>query len=562
VFLVIRKDPGRAKATVRDRLAPFYVSKDEAGAESRLLHAFWVQTVECAECACRFDAHPTFRFAWDEKTDRQWVACRDCSRVLEGKLSAESFKCPCGKRTEPSSGHWDHGAAVCPKCRRSERLIDNAKRLGPPRFRMFAVETIPSGAERRYPNSERRILGASAHDLDVFVRAESEFQRLTDGDALEMPNAEIPREGRSDDRLLRYGYASYGDLFNTRQKLHLALLADEISKIGNPAVREAMAIAFSDHLKTNNMMCGYAGGWRRLSPLFAIRAYRHIARPVEINPWLEHNGRGTFPNAVRATINAAKSLKSSVEPTLAGLVQKVPPHRPKTWDVRVGDARNLDHIPDASVDLVLTDPPYFDYIAYSELGHFFVPWLVKFGLVDASHLGKFPEGQLASSGRAAVDAIEFGEKLSEVMREIARVTKTVGRIVFTYQDLDGRGWAALAAAMAHAAILPITAFPMFGDGASGLHKHENSISWDCVLVCRTGPPVGAFEVRHPETPTAPSPTAGDASLGTMGTLFRPGTSPMRHVGRLLASFEKKAWEDDGRGAVASYTKGAARPIHG
>jgi len=338
---------------------------------------------------------------------------------------------------------------------RAFRTAHRQRRAGrPPSFRIFAVETIPSGKERKYANSERRIRSATGADLRAYERAADEFRNLVAAGSLSAPSAVVPQDGRTDDRLLRYGYADYADLFNARQKLHLAVLADEIMRIEDAAVREAMAISFSDHLKTNNMMCGYAGGWRRLSPLFSIRAYRHIARPVEINPWLEHNGRGTFPNAVRATMRAARSLKESVEPTLAGLVQKVPPHRPETWDIRNGDSRALSHITDESIDLVLTDPPYFDYIAYSELGHFFVPWMVKFGLVDAAHLGRFPEGQLASSGRGKADARLFGERLAQAMGEIARVTKRNGRIAFTYQNLDGRGWDALATAMASTGIVP------------------------------------------------------------------------------------------------------------
>ena len=53
-------------------------------------------------------------------------------------------------------------------------------------------------------------------------------------------------------------------------------------------------IAFSDHLTTNCMMTNYAFGWRRLAPLFSIRAFRHVPRPVEINPWLDGTGRGTY----------------------------------------------------------------------------------------------------------------------------------------------------------------------------------------------------------------------------------------------------------------------------
>ena len=47
------------------------------------------------------------------------------------------------------------------------------------------------------------------------------------------------------------------------------------------------------------MLTYYAFGWRRIAPLFTIRAFRHVSRPVEINPWLDGTGRGTFPNAVR-----------------------------------------------------------------------------------------------------------------------------------------------------------------------------------------------------------------------------------------------------------------------
>jgi adenine-specific DNA methylase len=115
---------------------------------------------------------------------------------------------------------------------------------------------------------------------------------------------------------------------------------------------------------------------------------------VEVNPWLERNGRGTFPNAVRAVERAARWLKEEQEPTVDGGMRQVRSFlKPMRWDVRCGDARDLAHIPSASIDLVLTDPPYFDYIAYSELGHFFVPWLARLGLVDESHLDGLASGK-------------------------------------------------------------------------------------------------------------------------------------------------------------------------
>jgi hypothetical protein len=72
---------------------------------------------------------------------------------------------------------------------------------------------------------------------------------------------------------------------------------------------------------------------------------------------------------------------------------------------------------------------------------------------------------------------------------MARVSRPNARIIFTYQNLDGRGWAALAHAMAQAGVIPFQAFPLFGDSGVSLHKHTNSISWDCVLVCKREVPV-------------------------------------------------------------------------
>jgi len=523
---------------VGSRLARFYQSRDEQGVEETLLHAFWIQVIMCARCGHCFDAHPRFRLAWDEHADRQWVACRICSRILEGKYTATRLRCACGTSTAVQSGQSTYGTTYCPRCGHGERLIDVTVRMGtPPAFRLFAVETLPPGAERRWPTTCRRIRTASAFDHECFAAAYAELHRLSADNPHLIPAGPIPAAGRSDDRLVRYGYRDYRALFNPRQLLHLGLLAEAIQGVeGLPG--EALKIAFSDHLTTNNMLCGYIGGWRRLSPLFAIRAYRHIARPVEINPWLQHNGRGTFPNAVRAIIRAAASLRQSSEPTMQGRLRKVPLRHARAWDVRCGDARHLAHIADGAVDIVLTDPPYFDYIAYSELGHFYVPWLVRFGLIDAAYLDRFPAGQLASPSRDKTGAAVFAENLTEAFREIARVCRPDARIIFTYQNLDGRGWAALASAMAQAGVIPFQAFPLFGDSGVSLHKHTNSISWDCVLVCKRDMPVHLTDID------AEAKEKGQLFAMTWAkrlrmqghTLSAGDVTNIEHVGAVIAAF--------------------------
>ncbi|MFN5568997.1 MAG: hypothetical protein ACK495_12550, partial [Bradyrhizobium sp.] len=474
--------------TVGSRLAPYYRARDEEGCEETLLHAFWVQVVKCAECRHEYHAHPQFRLASDGIIDKQWVVCRGCGDINQAKKDAKTVGCRCGVRTTVSDGNMDGGAGVCPQCSHHQKLIEEAVRTGaPPSFRLFAVETIPSGPERRFTGAGRKIRAASSFDRKMFADAAAAAVAIEAETPGAIPPSPIPREGRKDQRLLKYGYENYADLFCARQRLHLALLAMEIEKLEGP-VREAFSIAFSDHLVTNNMLCSYAADWRRLSPLFSIRAFRHIARPVEINPWLRKNGRGTFPNAVRAVQRAAVALKQPHEPTRAGAVRAVEDRPQGGWDLRCGDVKKLAHLGDGSVDLVLTDPPYFDYISYSELGHFFVPWLVRFGLVAPEALNGFPAEQMAAGSRAPAAVERFTEGMAEAFKEIRRGCRPQARVVFTNQNLDGQGGTALAKAMAEGGVRPITAFPLLGDAGSRLHKRERSISWDAVVVCRVDQP--------------------------------------------------------------------------
>lgn len=481
--------------TVGSELAPYYRVRDANGRTEILLHAFWVQTIYCDDCGHEFDAHPSFRLAWSDSEHRQWVACSECSAVLKANLDAASVRCACGAETPTGGGRIERGEVCCPGCNQRDALITYARRTNtPPKFRLFAVETLPAGDEQRANVRERRLRSATAFDQDRYHDAERRLNTLLAERPDALPAGPIPRTGRTDNRLVDYGYSDYIQMFNARQRLHIAVLGAAIGKLRGSA-RNAMAIAFSDHLTTNNMLCAYVGGWRRLAPLFSIRAYRHIARPVEVNPWLRKNGRGTFPNAVRAVVRASEALRDPREPSPTGRILKRVKDAPaSTTEIVCGDARRMTHIPTASVDLVLTDPPYFDYTSYSELGHFFTPWFRRFGLISRRAAWGFPKGQLASAARSREAERRFACKLAEAFREIRRVCEPSGRVVFTFQNLDGRGWQALAKAMAQAGVTPIRTFPLYGDSSASLHKHNHSISWDAVMVCRVNEPCPELKI--------------------------------------------------------------------
>ncbi len=308
----------------------------------------------------------------------------------------------------------------------------------------------------------------------------------------------IPAEGRADNRLLKYGYKYYRDIFNERQLLHLSYLAEAIDGLNDP-LREAMAIAFSDHLITNCMMTSYAFGWRRLVPLFSLRAFRHVTRPVELNPWIDGTGRGTFPNAVHQIQRAIQWLHSPREPLVNGGFVNIMDHdnklEPPLSKVIQGNSQDIGFINDATIDIILTDPPYFDNISYSELSDFFLPWQQLLGLApkDGSSELAFHDN-LSANGRNETSIGKFQVSLGKCFSEIARVIKPNGKVIFTYQHKTPGAWDALASAISRSGLRPIQLFPLLGDCSTGLHKHEGSSKWDAVFVLKKDSGLGVSDL--------------------------------------------------------------------
>lgn len=495
------------KGDVEPGLRKYYRTTDVEGLEREVLHFFWVQVVNCRACDAPVEAHPQFRLAYQSHGKLQWAFCAACHQPQELPKSRRHFTCcRCEHRTSIMQGSVIKGTLHCPHCSETERLIDVAARTGrSPQWKMFALETIPPtrpGAGR-VAMTGRTFQRATLADRDLYAAAAREARSAASA-MLDQLDDVIPVEGRSDDRLVRYGYRQYRDLFNDRQLLHLARLAAALVTL--PAnQREAAALAFSDHLVTNCMMTCYAAGWRRLVPLFAIRAFRHIPRPVELNPWLDGVGRGTYPNAVRQVARAVAAAKAPTELLRNGGHLAVPARTANAATIIHGTATDLPFASD-SVDLVLTDPPYFDNINYSELADFYRPWLEVLGLNGGTGTTVARTASLAAVSRSQDAATNFADALGIAMAEVARVLTNDGRLVFTFRHNDRRGWKALADALWRAGSFQcIQVFPLLAEAVNDLHTHANSGVWDAVFVLGKGRPLVPFSELSAEA-------AGTASI--------------------------------------------------
>lgn len=482
--------------SVGKSLAPLHAVQGPGGQPLTAVHYFWVQVVACPSCGQVGEAHPNYVLA-AEAGQKRWAFCRECHEPHTLKARQSDFTCAsCEAKTVLALAPVKYGTYACPHCQARTPLIALGRETEkPPTWRLFAIEATPRIAGRPVPMKERIFIAATREHEQAVALATEALRQEIEADPDFLPRHVIEEKDRSDTRLTDYGYRKWSQLFNARQLLHLGRLAREIKKLPEEE-RRAIGLAFSNHLTTNCMLTSYAAGWRRLTPLFSIRAFRHVPRPVELNPWLEGTGRGTFPNAVRQVLRASAFAKAPKEPERRGGFRDVKAVAPLTAPkVFSGNARELTAVDSDSVDVVLTDPPYFDNITYSELSDFYQPWLEHIGLVPKAAKRRALVKRALRAQRKNEESIEeFAANLGEAFGEMRRVLKPQGLLAFTFRHSTPEAWLAMAKALARSGLKVVQVLPMPGEAGTGLHTHGGTSLWDVVLVFRKLPAPSPTEI--------------------------------------------------------------------
>lgn len=497
-------------------ISNFHKTYVDGVGEREVLHHFWVECRDCKKCGKNFEVHPHYQLAYNKEKNIQWVFCRKCHEIYELPLQRKELRCECGTRTKILDGSLKRGKVRCPFCKNvtdlSNREINSYTR---PKWKLFAQEYIEHNASR----VTRHFKKATDKDIKIYKQASQLIYNIEKNNGPFAPIRDIPSSGRLDQRPIIHGFKKYRDLFNERQLLHLTLLGNTILHFDDEIQKKIFSIAFSEHLTTNCMYTAYAFGYRRVSPMFSIHSYRHITRPTELNPWLDGIGRGTFPNALR---KVKKAINFSKEPSVINFNGKYTPIPYEFSSLKQNSKKNpidivnkldtgiivnkssekLDNIPTNSVDLILTDPPYFDNLNYSELSDFYLAWHQSLGVAESSYNGldkSSPISENLAVTRHSVDAIaDYQTNLQKIFNECYRVVKENGILVFTYHHKSAIAWCKLGESLVRSGFKCSAVIPLRGEGNGGLHSYSGTIKWDAVFVCRKRPKSGPnYNLQNP-----------------------------------------------------------------
>lgn len=487
----------RLKESVADQILAFYKTRLPNGEQGDVLYYFWVKTVPCPYCGRQvelFRSRVFAQHAYPQKHPEAKAVCPQCGAINDVLYDARSTTCSdCATAYNPQAGPVTGAAVTCPSCHRSFKTIDAVRRSGiPPAHRLYAKMVLT-------PQGDKVYLPADEQDRESYRRAEEMLPELWSY----VPHEEI-MPGYNTDQVLNYNYTHWHQMFNDRQLVCISLLAREIQHIDDDRVRLLFAVLLSGTLEFNNMFCSFKGeGTGAVRHMFFHHILKPELTPIEANLWGTPKSSGAFSTLFRSRILRAldykdhpfelrlirtdRELRSDKvfgigRPVKATLARSFREFSDQTVYLSCGDSSRTD-IADRSIDLVVTDPPFFDNVHYSQLADFFYVWLSvmlpgreEFGLPSTR-----AEGEVQDT-----DADDFTGKLTSVLRECHRVLKDPGLLVLTYHHSRIEGWTSVYRAIREAGFYITHTQPVKAEMAVSvpIQQSKSPVHFDLILICR------------------------------------------------------------------------------
>jgi putative DNA methylase len=474
---------------------------DGCGAGATTQYTSWVKQVPCGKCTAPADLHLSNVIMADMATKGAGlIDCARCGHPWWVPALREQTECPaCAHRFVPAEKRTKNTNYLCESCGHSDRILavlgEDAR---PPahRIRSMTVWCDACGKRHQKPSA-----ADVAQYEDIAADVAARF------DDLHIPREAIPA-GFNTDQMRKYGYAYWYQMFNARQLRGLDLLFGAVREVKDAPSRELLTLLASASLEFNSMFCGAKGlGTGAIRHVFAHHAFIPTKEPLEANLWGVHRSSGGYSTLFKERLLRGRAWADApIERRFTGdKAEKVlvpgerlagrPAERFEQLRANEADmlllnqsSEALEQVPDGSVDVVITDPPFADSVMYSELSDFFYVWLRQ-ALADdyenfAAPLVDDTREAVHNPGRGR-DGAFYTTVLGNVFAEARRKLKPGGKMAFTFHHSGERAWRHIEDALVFSGFVVERWWPVFAEMESGvpLRGKENNGHLDIVFVC-------------------------------------------------------------------------------
>jgi len=323
-----------------------------------------------------------------------------------------------------------------------------------------------------------------------------------------IPGDNIP-SGDETDRLHRWGYRHYSEMFNARQKIGLELSACFINALKIKKIRHALATNISDLLRYQNMLCRYDSMALKSLDIFSVHGFPIGLIQCESN-FLgirdakkgTNVGSGGWSNIIDKFSKAkqycdfpfeikhqdGKKIRVDIRDEWIGDSGNGTRRKPRKVDISCNDATKKI-VAKNSLDAVFTDPPYYGNVQYAELMDFCYVWLRQLlgNEIDAFRGSSTRnKEELTGNENMGRDLIHFTDGLSDVFQKMKYALKPGSPLAFTYHHNNLKAYYPVAVAILDAGLTCSASLPCPAEMGASIHiNNSHSSITDTVFVCRS-----------------------------------------------------------------------------
>lgn len=453
----------------------------------------WARTVPCKGCRATLPLLKTQKLSWKKgKRIRLVIQPKDdgsgVTFDIERNLSKDTAD-------EKLSGTMSRTGAQCPCCQtimKTEDIRQEGKdgNLGQ---RMTAVVVNgQNGKEYRLPTESEIEAAEQAENAVERIYAEIPFGELDEP---------VPEGGSGASRAFsvkRYGIESWGDLYTPRQLVALGTLvkgvrnlpetmrSSEYSGEWKEAVSGMLALAIDRVANSNSMLTHWEHGSE-----FGVNTFQRYALSINYD-FCEEVVTGDTSGCF---VNQIDWVARVIENTLAAA----------NGSAEVLQESATSDLPDG-YDVVVTDPPYYDAIPYSDAMDFFYVWLRRTlhglsneidGVFSESTAPKWDHDK--GDGELIHDANRFdGDKdqskqayeegMTRAFQSCSDSLKDDGYLVLVFANKDPDAWETLVSSVIKAGFVVEASWPIETERSARTRAHSSAaLSSSIWLVCRKRP---------------------------------------------------------------------------
>jgi len=461
---------------LRERLGELYPC-DQDGATP--IAYIWARTAICEGPGCGAEV-PMITQAWLKKKGGEKFGMR-LRRGGNGTIVVDVVAGEDESDVGPVTAKG--GSLVCPMCDYVTPVKNVRKQGCETGFgqRLLAVIlAIPGSRDRRF---------RAPTDVDLHASETAATERDHSGVFENLLETPIPLTELRRVSIPLYGMSAFRHMFLPRQVLffenmrkEIASVRDELSKENEDyavAIATCLTICVSSVLHYNTSLSTYLSNGM-ISAFIQGTSLAMRADFAEANPLMDRLVGG-FEYALEQTTKTMNRLAKW--------------NRREGTAIR-GDAREIG-LADNCVDVVLTDPPYYDSVPYSHLADIFYLWLkanlgdvqpelFREALTDKG--GEIVEDRAHSRSPCVKTADHYERGMRDALREMRRCCKKDGLLTVVFAHKSTSGWEAMLRGLLDAGWRVVASWPIDTERPARMNAFQNASLLSSVhIVCRQRP---------------------------------------------------------------------------